>query len=543
MAASSEEVKVHSSFAVTDAPQVALDPSAPQPVAVLANARISVEAVEGKWFIASANRPVPNEVVTMVRSMGGDTNALGAFQGSVKIRKEQKDEGEHDNPVYSLQYKLATGPESSIEFKGIGLIADDRLLVARGPGKTHALVKLSANEGNFVGTWAQPGKGLGLAVWTGREGDSQQQQAGLTGRWASVTLFEQKRLDKVLKERKKSAKKREQAAKPPKVQWFGSAVVERAQGVDNLYHVRFFEGQQGDAATSGEQELFSHVGTAIEYLPGQFALYWAKVVSNVVTAEQPTAASADNANDGDDDNDGDGELQAQTPEAGATTAAEQVVRKPEDQDICVYNLGAGDASSLAAQLATFPVDGFGSEQLVRAVARQLAHYPKELLLDVIKARNLRDRAAIGKSDPFVTVALVLADGTVAGDQKKSKWQTSVIDDNLNPVWNETVSIKLVDLAKSAGQERATLFEGTRGIRLTVKDKNTIRSDKFMGSVDLSWPDLDAAARISAPLFYSLAATAEHGDVGVTGELKLRVRFVGQDKVKLPKGDKKKKEKK
>lgn len=565
-----------------------------------------MEVAEGKWFIASAHRPVPSNVVEMVRSMGGDTEALGNFRGTVKVRKEVQKEGEYENPVYALNYKLNAGepqqplPEGAkpefIEFKGIGLVVDDRMLVARGPGKTHALMRLAAGaEGQFVGSWVQPGKGLGLCVWQGRQGGQ-----GLAGHWPSVTLFEQKKLEKVEKERKKEQKKGKVAVtKPPKVQWSGSAEVVPSQSQPGLYQIRFFEMNAAppiadDAAvalpSAGTDPMpyWSHVGTAIEYGPGLFAVYYAKVRSKVVVVEgqpQHVLADSDDDNDEDDEHNSDHDDDHQDDgkkkkkkdkdnkkDAPAVPVETQVVRSPEEQDISVYQLAAPDGSAMSAQLATFGVDGFGSEHLVRAVARQLAHFPKMLVLDIVKARGLHNKAHLGGvSDPFVAVRLLNADGTESHSEK-GKWQTKVLADNLNPAWNESIEIKLSELAAAAGKTRTTLFEGTVGVRVIVLDKKMLRKDKSMGHIDLMWQDLDAAARVSAPLFYTLAGEHHHhhhqqqqgeGEGAAVaaaseqqqppqptqhqapGELKLRVRFVGVDKLKLDKKDKdsKKKDKK
>jgi len=70
---------------------------------------------------------------------------------------------------------------------------------------------------------------------------------------------------------------------------------------------------------------------------------------------------------------------------------------------------------------------------------------------------------LGKSDPYVVCE-------VPG-KPQSKYETAVIQQDLNPVWNE--SYEVTDFAQGDSLE------------FTVWDKDPIKSDDFLGTVSLS----------------------------------------------------------
>ena len=54
----------------------------------------------------------------------------------------------------------------------------------------------------------------------------------------------------------------------------------------------------------------------------------------------------------------------------------------------------------------------------------------KLTVTVVKANNLKNLELVGKSDPYVVLYV----------RPMFKVKTKVVDDNLNPVWNETVEL-------------------------------------------------------------------------------------------------------
>ena len=50
------------------------------------------------------------------------------------------------------------------------------------------------------------------------------------------------------------------------------------------------------------------------------------------------------------------------------------------------------------------------------------------VIEVVAARDLKDKDAMGKSDPYAKVILEAGDGEVYPE----KFRTEVVDDNLNP---------------------------------------------------------------------------------------------------------------
>ncbi|KAL2330422.1 hypothetical protein Fmac_018003 [Flemingia macrophylla] len=90
-----------------------------------------------------------------------------------------------------------------------------------------------------------------------------------------------------------------------------------------------------------------------------------------------------------------------------------------------------------------------------------------LRVNIIKANDLKNMEMIGKSDPYVVVHI----------RPLFKVKTKVIDNNLNPVWNEVFDLIAED-------------KETQSLILEVYDKD-IGQDKRLGIVKLPLNDLEA----------------------------------------------------
>ncbi|KAE9610715.1 hypothetical protein Lal_00021210 [Lupinus albus] len=90
-----------------------------------------------------------------------------------------------------------------------------------------------------------------------------------------------------------------------------------------------------------------------------------------------------------------------------------------------------------------------------------------LTVTIVKANDLKNKEMIGKSDPYVVVYI----------RPLFKVKTKVIDDNLNPVWNETFEVIAED-------------KETQSLILEVFDKD-IGQDKRLGLAKVPLIDLEA----------------------------------------------------
>ncbi|KAK9145135.1 hypothetical protein Sjap_005038 [Stephania japonica] len=90
----------------------------------------------------------------------------------------------------------------------------------------------------------------------------------------------------------------------------------------------------------------------------------------------------------------------------------------------------------------------------------------KLLVTVVKASDLKNMELIGKSDPYVELHI----------RPRMKVKTKVIDDNLNPVWNETFVLTADD-------------KETESLILEVFDKD-VGHDKKLGIAKLPLIDLE-----------------------------------------------------
>ncbi|XP_072957592.1 calcium-dependent lipid-binding protein-like [Typha angustifolia] len=93
-----------------------------------------------------------------------------------------------------------------------------------------------------------------------------------------------------------------------------------------------------------------------------------------------------------------------------------------------------------------------------------------ILVTVIRASALKNMEMLGKSDPYVVLYI----------RPMFKVRTRVIDNNLNPEWNETFELIAED-------------KETQSITLEVFDEDNIQQDKRLGVAKLSLNDLQPEA--------------------------------------------------
>ncbi|ONK72718.1 uncharacterized protein A4U43_C04F22410 [Asparagus officinalis] len=91
----------------------------------------------------------------------------------------------------------------------------------------------------------------------------------------------------------------------------------------------------------------------------------------------------------------------------------------------------------------------------------------KLTVTVVKANALKNKEMIGKSDPYVALHI----------RPMFKVKTKVIDNNLNPVWNETFELIAED-------------KETQALILEVFDEDNLAQDKRLGIVKLPLIDLE-----------------------------------------------------
>jgi len=86
-------------------------------------------------------------------------------------------------------------------------------------------------------------------------------------------------------------------------------------------------------------------------------------------------------------------------------------------------------------------------------------------IDVLDAKDIKKADTLGKSDPYTTVTI----------SKRPVGQTRIIDNNLNPIWNETYY--------------TTVQSRNDRIRFEVFDFNNINKDKSLGTVEYFIKDI------------------------------------------------------
>ncbi|GFP82301.1 synaptotagmin-4 [Phtheirospermum japonicum] len=106
----------------------------------------------------------------------------------------------------------------------------------------------------------------------------------------------------------------------------------------------------------------------------------------------------------------------------------------------------------------------------------------KLTITIVKAQDLKNMELIGKSDPYVVLQI----------RPLFKVKTKIIENNLNPVWNETFELIAED-------------KETQSLIIEVFDQDNIGQDKRLGITKLPLIDLEAekSKDIDLRLFPSL----------------------------------------
>nr|CAB3496485.1 unnamed protein product [Digitaria exilis] len=109
----------------------------------------------------------------------------------------------------------------------------------------------------------------------------------------------------------------------------------------------------------------------------------------------------------------------------------------------------------------------------------------KLSVTVVRAESLKNKELIGKSDPYVVLFI----------RPMFKEKTSVIDDNLNPQWNETFELIAED-------------KETQYLILEVFDEDKMKQDKRLGIAKLPLNDLEmeTVQEVNLQLLSSLDTT-------------------------------------
>jgi Ca2+-dependent lipid-binding protein len=109
----------------------------------------------------------------------------------------------------------------------------------------------------------------------------------------------------------------------------------------------------------------------------------------------------------------------------------------------------------------------------------------KVTVTVVRAESLKNKELIGKSDPYVVLFI----------RPMFKEKTRVIDDNLNPEWNETFELIAED-------------KETQHIILEVFDEDNLKQDKRLGIAKLPLSDLEieTVQEINLQLLSSLDTT-------------------------------------
>ncbi|KAG0553942.1 hypothetical protein KC19_12G051100 [Ceratodon purpureus] len=125
----------------------------------------------------------------------------------------------------------------------------------------------------------------------------------------------------------------------------------------------------------------------------------------------------------------------------------------------------------------------------------------KLRVTVVRATNLKNMEKIGKSDPYVRLYVRVL----------FKKKTKVIDNNLNPEWNEVFEFDVEDTE-------------TQSLVLQVKDED-IGTDKELGITTVSLHDLkpDTEIEVTKRLFKSLD-TVRVKDKGDRGSITVRLLY-------------------
>ncbi|CAL4920213.1 unnamed protein product [Urochloa decumbens] len=126
-----------------------------------------------------------------------------------------------------------------------------------------------------------------------------------------------------------------------------------------------------------------------------------------------------------------------------------------------------------------------------------------LAVTVVKATGLVNMEMIGKSDPYVVLYI----------RPMFKVKTKVVDNNLNPEWNETLHLIVEDK-----ETQAVIFE--------IYDEDTLKQDKKMGVAKLAVNGLEPErpTEITLHLLQSLDSLIKTKDKKDRGRLHLSVLY-------------------
>ncbi|CAM0905709.1 unnamed protein product [Alopecurus aequalis] len=126
----------------------------------------------------------------------------------------------------------------------------------------------------------------------------------------------------------------------------------------------------------------------------------------------------------------------------------------------------------------------------------------KLSVTVVKAMSLKNKELIGKSDPYVTLYV----------RPMFKVKTKVIDDNLNPEWNETFELIVEDK-----ETQSVIFE--------VYDEDNLQQDKRLGAAKLAVNNIqpETPSEITLKLMQSLDSL-KIKDYRDRGSLHLKVTY-------------------
>lgn len=133
-------------------------------------------------------------------------------------------------------------------------------------------------------------------------------------------------------------------------------------------------------------------------------------------------------------------------------------RESWERDTRVHDADRGFRSNMYQENSASPGQSYSSRG-----PRTMELERERIRVTIISASNLPQADLLGKSDPYVVCE-------VPG-KPQSKYETAVIQQDLNPVWNE--SYEVTDFAQGDSLE------------FTVWDKDPIKSDDFLGTVSLS----------------------------------------------------------
>lgn len=125
-----------------------------------------------------------------------------------------------------------------------------------------------------------------------------------------------------------------------------------------------------------------------------------------------------------------------------------------------------------------------------------------LSVTVVKATSLRNKEMIGKSDPYVKLYV----------RPMFKVKTKVIDDNLNPEWNETF-----DLIVEDKETQSVIFE--------IYDEDKLQQDKRLGVAKLAVNTLEPEINqeVTLKLLHSVDPI-KNRDTKDRGTLHIKVKY-------------------